>query len=228
MVRDGRIATPGHANDILDGISRKSVMQIAADLGYEVVERDIARSELVLADEVFLTGTAAELVPVREMDDHEVGPPGEVTRAIQSAFDDALHGRDQRYADWLDLAGGAFASVTGARGHVALYDTTLRDGMQGEGLSLSADEKVRVAHALDGLGVGLIEAGFPSSNPKEQAVFDLLAAETFETAEVGRLRHDPPAATPPPRTIRRSERSPRRSRPSARWSGRPGGSISRR
>ncbi|HEX8857184.1 MAG TPA: citramalate synthase [Thermoleophilaceae bacterium] len=67
---------------------------------------------------------------------------------------------------------------------VVLYDTTLRDGMQGEGMSLSAEEKVRVAHALDSLGVPLIEAGFPSSNPKEQALFDLLSAERFEHAEV--------------------------------------------
>jgi 2-isopropylmalate synthase len=74
--------------------------------------------------------------------------------------------------------------VTAPREQVAVYDTTLRDGMQGEGMSLSADEKVRVAHALDGLGVSFIEAGFPSSNPKEQAVFDLLGAETFESAQV--------------------------------------------
>jgi len=67
---------------------------------------------------------------------------------------------------------------------VQLYDTTLRDGMQGEGMSLSADEKVRVAHALDGLGVHFIEAGFPSSNPKEEALFELLAGETFDCAEV--------------------------------------------
>src|SRR3954470_21359511 len=67
---------------------------------------------------------------------------------------------------------------------VVLYDTTLRDGMQGEGMSLSAEEKVRVAHALDSLGVPLVEAGFPSSNPKEQALFDLLAGERFEHAEV--------------------------------------------
>ena len=67
---------------------------------------------------------------------------------------------------------------------VAIYDTTLRDGMQGEGMSLSADEKVRVAHALDDLGVHLIEAGFPSSNPKEKALFELLAGETFATSEV--------------------------------------------
>jgi 2-isopropylmalate synthase len=67
---------------------------------------------------------------------------------------------------------------------VLVYDTTLRDGMQGEGMSLSADEKVRVAHALDSLGVHLIEAGFPASNPKEEALFDLLSRETFENAEV--------------------------------------------
>jgi len=67
---------------------------------------------------------------------------------------------------------------------VHLYDTTLRDGMQGEGMSLSAGEKVRIAHALDGLGIHLIEAGFPSSNPKEQALFDLLSRESFEHAEV--------------------------------------------
>ena len=67
---------------------------------------------------------------------------------------------------------------------VHLYDTTLRDGMQGEGMSLSADEKLRVAHALDALGVHLIEAGFPSSNPKEEALFDLLGRETFECADI--------------------------------------------
>jgi 2-isopropylmalate synthase len=67
---------------------------------------------------------------------------------------------------------------------VLLYDTTLRDGMQGEGMSLSAEEKVRVAHALDALGVHMIEAGFPSSNPKEEALFELLAGETFEHAEI--------------------------------------------
>src|SRR5438874_824365 len=67
---------------------------------------------------------------------------------------------------------------------VQIYDTTLRDGMQGEGMSLSADEKLRVAHALDDLGVHLIEAGFPSSNPKEEAVFELLANERFEHAEI--------------------------------------------
>jgi branched-chain amino acid aminotransferase len=104
VVRDGTIFTPPQTASILDGINRKSAIQIARDLGFEVVERDIARAELYLADEVYLTGTAAELVPVREVDDHAVGDgaPGEVTRAVQKAFDDALHGRTDRYREWLD------------------------------------------------------------------------------------------------------------------------------
>ena len=103
VVKDGVINTPGQADGILDGINRKSCMQIARDLGYEVVERNIARAELALADEVFLTGTAAELTPMREIDDIVIGPPGPITRAVQGVFEDALGGRDDRYADWLDL-----------------------------------------------------------------------------------------------------------------------------
>ena len=104
-VRDGAIVTPPHTAGILDGISRRSVIQIARDLGYELVERDLARAELYLAEEVFLTGTAAELVPVRELDDHPIGGgrPGPITKEIQRVFDDALHGRDPRYAEWLDV-----------------------------------------------------------------------------------------------------------------------------
>ena len=104
VVRDGVIATPGQSNSILDGITRKSVIQIAQDLGYKVIERDIGRAELYLADEVFMSGTAAELVPVREVDDHAVGTgrPGEITRVLQKAFDDAIHGRSERYREWLD------------------------------------------------------------------------------------------------------------------------------
>jgi branched-chain amino acid aminotransferase len=103
VVRDGVLITPGHTNAILDGITRSSVVQIATDLGYQVEERDIARAELYLADEVFLTGTAAELVPVREVDDHPLGEPGEVTRVVQAKFDDALHGRAEEYLEWLDF-----------------------------------------------------------------------------------------------------------------------------
>ena len=62
---------------------------------------------------------------------------------------------------------------------IQIYDTTLRDGMQGEGMSLSAEEKVRVAHLLDDLGIRFIEAGFPASNPKEEELFERLARERF-------------------------------------------------
>jgi branched-chain amino acid aminotransferase len=102
IVRDGVIHTPATSASILWGINRMSIVEIAKDLGYEVVERDITRAELALADEVFLSGTAAELTPVREVDDIEIGPPGTITRAIQAVFEDALHGRIERYAHWLD------------------------------------------------------------------------------------------------------------------------------
>jgi branched-chain amino acid aminotransferase len=104
-LRDGRVITPPQTAGILDGINRRSIMRLAADLGIDVVERNLARAELYLAEEVFLSGTAAELVPVREIDDHTIGTgePGPVTRELQRVFDDALHGRDPRYAEWLDV-----------------------------------------------------------------------------------------------------------------------------
>jgi branched-chain amino acid aminotransferase len=105
VVKDGRIATPGYTSDILGGINRAAAIEIARDLGYEVTERDIARGELYLADEIFMTGTAAELTPLREVDDMPVGDgrPGPVTRRVQEVFEDALHGRAERYASWLDV-----------------------------------------------------------------------------------------------------------------------------
>jgi branched-chain amino acid aminotransferase len=104
IVKDGAISTPGFANDILGGISRASILEIARDLGYALVERDVARGELYQADEIFMTGTAAELTPIREVDDLPVGEgePGPITREIQGIFEDALHGRTERYAHWRD------------------------------------------------------------------------------------------------------------------------------
>lgn len=102
MVKEGVAYTPPQVASILDGITRKSVIRILRDRGVEVVERDIARSELYLADEVFMCGTAAEVVPVREIDDHPLGEPGEVTRVVQSTYDDAIHGRAPEYLEWLD------------------------------------------------------------------------------------------------------------------------------
>jgi branched-chain amino acid aminotransferase len=105
VVREGKISTPGDTAAILDGITRRAIIQIATDLGYEIIEREVARAELYLADECFLTGTAAEVVPVREIDDHTIGTgePGPITRELQRVYDDAIHGRDPRYLEWLDV-----------------------------------------------------------------------------------------------------------------------------
>ena len=191
IVAGGEIVTPGHHNSILDGITRRSIMQLAADLGYPVVERNIARAEMYLADEVFMSGTAAELVPVVEVDDHKVGSgkPGEVTRLLQSAFDDAIHGRSEPYREWLDVVSSARLrhlrrAPRADMGPIQLYDATLRDGMGGGGMSLTAQEKLRVVHALDALGAHLIEAGFPASNPKELELFALLEHESLTTSEI--------------------------------------------
>ncbi|HTX44925.1 MAG TPA: branched-chain amino acid transaminase [Solirubrobacteraceae bacterium] len=104
-VRGGQVLTPPQTAGILDGINRRSIIQIADDLGIPVVERNLARAELTLADEVFMSGTAAELVPVYEIDDHRIGggEPGPITRRLQQVFDDALHGRSPRYQEWLDV-----------------------------------------------------------------------------------------------------------------------------
>lgn len=112
LVREGRIVTPPQSGSILDGINRRAILTIARDLGYEVIERDVARGELYLAEEVFVTGTAAELTPIREVDDRSVadGTPGPITKALQSAFDDALLGRSAQYREWLDPV-PAFAKV---------------------------------------------------------------------------------------------------------------------
>jgi branched-chain amino acid aminotransferase len=104
MIAEGKVVTPSLASGALDGITRRSLIKIAHDLDFEVVEREIARAELYLADEVFMTGTAAELVPLREVDDHTIGEGvrGPLTTELQRVFLDALRGRDQRYEAWLD------------------------------------------------------------------------------------------------------------------------------
>ncbi len=102
IVKNGVISTPPLSASILEGITRDSIMEIAAAEGYPVVERDLARAELYNADEVFVTGTAAEVCPIRSVDDHVIGPPGPITKRVQHVFEDAVHGRDARWAHWLD------------------------------------------------------------------------------------------------------------------------------
>jgi branched-chain amino acid aminotransferase len=102
VVRDGVLCTPPLAAGCLAGITRASILQIAADEGIRVREADMVRTDLYLADEAFFTGTAAEVVPIREVDDRVLGDPGPITRRLQEVFTAATKGRDERYRDWLE------------------------------------------------------------------------------------------------------------------------------
>ncbi len=104
IVRDGTIYTPDLSASILPGITRDTIIQIAQDLGYTVVEKQLIRTDLYLADEVFMTGTAAEVTPLREVDDQPIGPPGPVTLAIQKAYLDTVRGLSERWSHWLEYA----------------------------------------------------------------------------------------------------------------------------
>ena len=104
IVRDGRILTPPVAAGALEGITQSSIVTIARDLGYEVETANLLRSDLYIADEAFLTGTAAEVVPIRSVDDRPVGTgePGPVTRKVQEVFFATIKGEVDRYKDWLE------------------------------------------------------------------------------------------------------------------------------
>jgi branched-chain amino acid aminotransferase len=103
VLRDGVLFTPPISAGCLDGITRQSVMAIARDLGYEVREENLVRTDLYNADEAFFTGTAAEITPIREVDDRVVGEGhrGPVTKELQGAFFSATKGETERYASWL-------------------------------------------------------------------------------------------------------------------------------
>ncbi len=103
LVKNGELHTPDLAGGALDGITRRTIMQFAYDLGIKVVERRITRDEFYLADEMFMTGTAAEVTPIREYDDRVIGKGGrgELTEQLQSLYFDVIHGRNNTYAHWL-------------------------------------------------------------------------------------------------------------------------------
>ncbi len=100
IVRDGAIITPPISAGALIGITQDSVRAIATDLGIEYRTENVVRSDLYTADEAFLSGTAAEIVPIRSVDDRELGDPGPVTRKVQEVFFAAVRGQVERYADW--------------------------------------------------------------------------------------------------------------------------------
>jgi branched-chain amino acid aminotransferase len=101
VVRGGRIVTPPVTAGALEGITQSAVRRIATDLGIPYEVNNLLRSDLYTADEAFLSGTAAEVVPVNSVDDRVIGEPGPITRAIQETFYAAVSGRDDRYKDWL-------------------------------------------------------------------------------------------------------------------------------
>jgi branched-chain amino acid aminotransferase len=100
VVRNDTIITPPISAGALEGITQDSVFAIARDLGIEIRFDNILRSDLYTADEAFLSGTAAEVVPIRSVDDREIGDPGPITRRIQETFFAAVRGQVDRYKDW--------------------------------------------------------------------------------------------------------------------------------
>jgi len=105
LVKDGVLHTPDLSGGALDGITRRTILQFAADLGIKVIERRITRDEFYLADEIFMTGTAAEVTPIREYDDRIIGNGGrgELTEQLQTLYFDVVHGRNDKYMDWLSF-----------------------------------------------------------------------------------------------------------------------------
>ena len=105
IVKDGVLITPPDSSGALMGITRDSVITIAKDLGYEINERKLSRSDIYTAEEVFLTGTAAEVTPIREVDDRQIGngTRGPITKEIQQTYFSAVKGQDDRYQSWVEL-----------------------------------------------------------------------------------------------------------------------------
>jgi branched-chain amino acid aminotransferase len=102
VVKDGVLRTPPLSMSILPGITRDTVIQIAQDLGYRVEETLLIRTDLYVADEVFMVGTATEVAPVRAVDDRDIGV-GPLTLELQAAYLDTVHGRSERWSHWLDV-----------------------------------------------------------------------------------------------------------------------------
>ena len=106
IVSEGVVFTPPVSSGILEGITRNSIMELLTAEGREIRQVELARGSLYTADEVFLTGTAAEVTPIREIDGRKVGDgsPGPVTRLAQDMFSDVVAGKIPEYRHWLTLA----------------------------------------------------------------------------------------------------------------------------
>jgi len=105
IVRDEQLITPSLASSALEGITRDAVIKIARDLDIDVIEREIARSELVISDEIFLTGTAAEITPIISMDSKKIsdGKPGDITKKLMLEYTDIVMNNNDNYSHWLTV-----------------------------------------------------------------------------------------------------------------------------
>ena len=103
IVRDGQLLTPSLASSALEGITRDAIIKIAKDLDIDFIERDIARSELIISDEIFLTGTAAEIIPIISMDSKKIGngKPGDITKKMMQEYTDIVMDKNNDYTQWL-------------------------------------------------------------------------------------------------------------------------------
>jgi branched-chain amino acid aminotransferase len=103
LVRNGKMITPPPSSSALEGITRESVIKLAGDMGYKVIEREITRTELYLSEEIFLTGTAAEITPIISVDGKKVGMGriGIITNQIRSAYSDIVMGKNKKYSRWI-------------------------------------------------------------------------------------------------------------------------------
>lgn len=104
VVKGNTLHTPAVSESILQGITRDTVLRMARDLGIAVRERAMTRTDLYTADEIFMTGTAAEVTPIHTVDDHHIGEPGPITRQLQDVFFSTIRGEDTRWADIIDYA----------------------------------------------------------------------------------------------------------------------------
>jgi branched-chain amino acid aminotransferase len=101
VVRNGRIFTPGVDQDVLEGITRDSIMQVARDLGYEVVERPVDKTELLIADEAFLSGTAAKITPIKQVENYHLPLEKPITHRLKEKITAITENREPKYQDWV-------------------------------------------------------------------------------------------------------------------------------
>jgi branched-chain amino acid aminotransferase len=110
IVKNGKLLTPPLSMSILPGVTRDTIIQLARALGYEVEETLLIRTDLYLADEAFMVGTATEVAPIRAVDDRDIGV-GPITLELQRAYLDVVNGRDPRFSDWLDVVATSRAAA---------------------------------------------------------------------------------------------------------------------